>query len=89
MDTPATTECRDCTSLLCETHGKVHPLSRKSHNRRVEPIVSVSAAESSGSLGARTVCSADLRCAVHPSQKLTHYCVRCKALLRGACVSRG
>ena len=89
VDTPGTLWCKDCNSLFCETHGKGHPLSRKSHNHRVEPIVGVGAAESTWSLSARAVRSADHRCAVHPSQKLTHYCVKCKELLCGTCVARG
>ena len=89
VDTPATAECRNCNSLFCETHGKGHPLSRKSHNHRVGPIVGVGATELTGSLGAGAVRSADHRCAVHPSQKLTHYCMRCKELLCGTCIARG
>ena len=89
VDTPATTVCKDCNSLFCETHGKAHPLSRKSHNHRVGPIVGVGTAEPTGSLGGQTVRSADHRCALHPSQKLTHYCVRCEELLCGTCIARG
>ena len=89
MDTPATTECKDCDSIYCETHGKDHLLSCKSHNHRVGPIVGVSAAESTWSLSAPAVRSADHRCALHPSLKLTHYCVKCKELLCGTCVARG
>ena len=89
IDTPAAAVCQDCNLHLCETHGKGHPLFRKSHNHRVEPIVDVGAAESTGSFGAQVVRTADHRCAVHPSQKLTHYCMRCKELLCGTCIARG
>ena len=89
VDTPATAVCQDCNLHLCETHGKSHPLFRKSHNHRVEPNDGAIAAEFTGSLGAQTVRSADHKCAVHPSQKLTHYCVKCKELLCGTCVARG